>query len=32
MKPEREAVDQFARDILNLISRLRPVLEGSRTS
>jgi len=32
MKPEREAVDQFARDILHLISRLRPVLEGSRTS
>ena len=32
MKPEREAVDQFARDILNLISRLRPVLEDRRTS
>ena len=31
MKSEREAVDLFARDILNLISRLRPVLEGSPT-
>jgi PAS domain S-box-containing protein len=32
MKPEREAVDQFARDILNLISRLRPVLEARSPS
>ncbi len=32
MKPEREAVDQFARHILNLISRLRPVLEARSPS
>ena len=32
MKLEREAVDAFAREILHLIHRLRPVLEGSSTS
>lgn len=32
MKLEREAVDAFAREILDLIQRLRPVLEGSSTS
>ena len=32
MRLEREAVDALAREILALIQRLRPVLEGSRTS
>ena len=32
MKLGREAVDEFAREVLNLITRLRPVLEGSATS
>jgi PAS domain S-box-containing protein len=32
MKLEREAVDAFTREILHLIQRLRPVLEGSSTS
>jgi PAS domain S-box-containing protein len=31
MKSGRETVDQFAREILNLLSRLRPVLEDSGT-
>ena len=32
MKSGRETVDAFAREILQLIRRLRPVLEGSPTS
>jgi two-component system, cell cycle sensor histidine kinase and response regulator CckA len=32
MKSGRETVDAFAREILQLIIRLRPVLEGSSTS
>lgn len=32
MKLEREAVDAFACEVLQLIQRLRPILEGSSTS